>query len=150
MKYSGKAKCHTDKALILYSTNKNLILAVYTDVGTTHDIKMLKDSRLWTKSPIQKASSLLDSGFQGIDNWLPNSITPFKKPRKSADNPNPQLTKEQKWFNKTLAQERIKVENINRDIKIFRICKETRRQKQTKHDLFWKIVAGIVNFKRNY
>jgi hypothetical protein len=150
LKYSGKAKCHTDKALILYSTAKNQILAVYTAVGTVHDIKMLKDSRLWTKTPIQKANSVLDSGFQGIDNWLPNSVTPFKKPRKSASNPSPQLTKEQKWYNKTLAQERIKVENINREIKIFRICKETRRQKQTKHDLFWRIISGIVNFKRNY
>jgi hypothetical protein len=150
LKYSGKQKTHTDKALILYSTNKNLILAVYTDVGTVHDIKMLKDSRLWSKAPIQKANSVLDSGFQGIDDWLPNSITPFKKSRKSANNPNPQLTKEQRWFNKTLAQERIKIENINREIKKFRICKEIRRQKQRKHDLFWKVVSGIVNFKSGF
>jgi DDE superfamily endonuclease len=111
---------------------------------------MLIDSRLWTRTPIAKANSVLDSGFQGIDNWLPNSITPFKKPRKSTNNSNPQLTTEQKWFNKTLAQERIKIENINREIKKFRICKEIRRQKQTKHDLFWKIVSGIVNFKGGY
>jgi DDE superfamily endonuclease len=111
---------------------------------------MLKDSRLWTKTIIQKSNSVLDSGFQGIESWLPNSITPFKKPRKSADNTSPQLTKEQKWYNKTLAQERIKIENTNREIKKFRICKEIRRQKQTKHDLFWKIISGIVNFKSNY
>ena len=57
------------------------------------------------------------------------------------------LTSDQKIENKILAQARIKIENINREIKIFRITKEQRRHKQKKHNLFWNLVAGIVNLK---
>ena len=45
LKYSGKQKCHTDKALIIYSLELNLILKVYIDYGATHDFKMFKDSK---------------------------------------------------------------------------------------------------------
>jgi len=41
---------------------------------------------------------------------------------------------------------RIKIENINREIKIFRICKEISRHKQKKHNLFWNLIAGVVKF----
>jgi hypothetical protein len=73
---------------------------------------------------------------------------PYKKPRKSNANPNPQLTPEQKLYNKELSRTRVKIENINREIKVFRICKEVRRHKQKKHNLFWNLIAGIVNFKK--
>jgi hypothetical protein len=125
-------------------------------VGTVHDMKMLVTSKLWSKQCIQNSYCYLDSGFQGIQVNLPNSITPIKKPptkRRTKDNPNPtktSLTKDEKWYNKTLSQTRIQIENINREIKIFTICHQVRRQKQKKHNLFWTLVAGIVNFKRNY
>jgi transposase len=57
---------------------------------------------------------------------------------------------DQKWFNKALARERVKIENINREIKIFRICSLKRRHKQSKFNLFWNLVAGIVNLKLVY
>jgi hypothetical protein len=39
------------------------------------------------------------------------------------------------------------IENIKREIKIFRIWKEVRRHKQKNHNLFWNLIAGVVNFK---
>ena len=104
---------------------------------------MFKESRIWTYKVITNAiNQELDLGFIGVKSYLPNAKLPYKKSRLKP------LTKEQKAYNKELAKTRIKIENVNRDIKIFRITKETRRHKQKKHNLFWTLVAGIVNFKK--
>jgi hypothetical protein len=103
---------------------------------------MLKESRLWKYEVIKNSKhSYLDLGFLGVSKYLPNSHIPHKKSKLH------KLTDEQKIENKILAQARIKIENINREIKIFRITKELRRHKQKKHNLFWNLVAGIVNLK---
>ena len=104
---------------------------------------MFKQSKIYKVQSIQKANSKLDSGFQGVRQYLPNSQIPIKSSKHS------KLTKEEKQQNTKLAKERIKIENINREFKVFRICKETRRHKQKKHNLFWKIIAGMLNFKHS-
>ena len=129
---------------MVYSLERNQILRVYTDVGSTHDFKMFKSSKIFTVQSIQKANTKLDSGFQGVKQYLPNSHIPIKKSKHHI------LTSEEKQHNTTLAKKRIKIENINREIKVFRICKETRRHKQKKHNLFWTIVAGMLNFKHTH
>jgi len=102
---------------------------------------MFKQSRVWKYQVIQKANSELDLGFLGVKNYLKNATIPHKSSKKH------KLTKQQKIENKELSSSRIKIENINREIKIFRICKEVRRHKQKKHNLFWNLIAGVVNFK---
>jgi hypothetical protein len=115
---------------------------VQTEVGSIHDFKLFKHSRIWTYQVIQKAKCQeLDLGFLGVDKYLPNAKIPHKSTKKHP------LTEQQKLDNKQLSSSRIKIENINREIKIFRICKETRRHKQKKHNLFWTLIAGVVNFK---
>jgi len=116
-------------------------LSVATDVGSVHDFKIFKNSRIWKFQLIQNASSELDLGFLGVKTYLKNAVIPHKSSKKHP------LTKEQKKENKELSSSRIKIENINREIKIFRICKEVRRHKQKKHNLFWNLIAGVVNFK---
>jgi hypothetical protein len=71
-----------------------------------------------------------------------------KKPRSSKNNPNPELTKEQKAWNKQVAKERIYVEHAIGGIKHFRILRNQCRLKST--DLKNKIVglaAGLWNFR---
>ena len=58
------------------------------------------------------------------------------------------LTKEQKKSNQQLASERIVIEHINRECKVFRICKEQYRGKHKNYTRTWKVVAGLVNFKQ--
>jgi hypothetical protein len=100
---------------------------------------MLKESRVWKYQIIQNSKNqYLDLGFLGVNKYLPNATIPIKNSKLH------KLTKEQKQENKILAQARIRIENINREIKIFRITKEVRRHKQKKHNLFWNIIAGIV------
>jgi hypothetical protein len=151
-------KHHTDKALITLEPSLDLILTLSTAVGSTHDYKMYKtefNKKILTKITQHhpEAEHSFDSGFQGVKDLIPTARIPIKKPptkRKITNNPQPEktkLTKEQKAHNKELSQERIPIENKNRDIKIFRICKETRRHKQKGHNKFWTIVCGITNFK---
>ena len=128
----------------MYSLERNQILRVYTDIGSTHDFKMFKKSKIFSVQSIQKANTKLDSGFQGVKYYLPNSHIPIKKSKLH------KLTKKDKQHNTKLAKQRIKIENISREIKIFRICKETRRHKQKKHNLFWTIAAGMLNFKHTH
>ncbi len=115
-----------------------LILAVRSARGTTYDFKILKKSKL----PINKNARIkVDKGFLGIKQLYPNSEIPHKA---SKHHP---LTREQKQYNRQLAQERIVVEHRNRECKIFRICKEQYRGKHKNYEKTWKLVSAIVNLK---
>jgi hypothetical protein len=85
--------------------------------------------------------ALLDSAYQGIVEYLSNAIIPFK-----ATKMNP-LTVEQKAFNKMLSKLRVAIEHINRELKIFRICKETYRGKGERGLLRVRIVASLHNHR---
>jgi hypothetical protein len=105
---------------------------------------MFKQSRIWKYEFIRNAKSQeFDLGFLGVKDYLPEAKLPHKSSKLV------KLTKEQKKYNHELSKTRIKIENINREIKIFRITKEIRRHKQKKHNLFWNLVGGLVNFKRD-
>lgn len=82
---------------------------------------------------------LCDSGYQGIRNYHENAEHPIKKPR------NGELTEEEKQYNKELAQRRIYIEHVNRRIKIFRICKETYRNKRNRMNLRINLIACLYN-----
>ncbi len=82
-----------------------------------------------------------DKGFIGIKELYPNSQVPHKA---SKHHP---LTREQKQYNRQLAQERIVIEHRNRECKIFRICKERYRGKHKNYEKTWKLVSAIVNLK---
>jgi hypothetical protein len=128
--------------LIVYCLETNLILQVYTDIGSAHDFKMFKESKCWSHTYIQQSTNqYLDLGFTGCKRYLPNSTLPHKSSKLH------KLTKIQQQENKELANKRIQIEHLNRECKIFRIVKTIRRQKQTKHNLFWNLITGLVNFK---
>jgi len=85
--------------------------------------------------------ALLDSGYQGVNEYLPNALIPFKSTKK-----NP-LTVEQKAFNKMLSKLRVAIEHINRELKIFRICKETYRGKGARGLIRVRIIASLYNHR---
>ena len=116
-----------------------IILSVRCARGTKHDFKILKESKLKINKSVQFK---VDKGFQGILKLFGKSQVPFKASKK-----NP-LTKEQKEFNQQLAKERILIEHLNRECKIFRICKEQYRGKHKNYERTWKLVSAIVNLKR--
>ena len=115
------------------------ILNVYNDLGTVHDFRMFKES-LADILP-KDILALLDSGYQGINDYLPNAVIPFKASKKHP------LTEEQKAFNTELARLRVVIEHINRELKIFRICKETYRGKGDRGLLRVKLISSLFNHR---
>jgi len=115
------------------------ILDIYKSLGTVHDFRMFKES-LACVLP-EGIQVLADSAYQGINEYLPNAVIPFKASKKHP------LTEEQKAFNTTLSKRRVAIEHINREIKIFRICKETYRNKGNRGLLRVKLIASLYNHR---
>ncbi len=108
--------------------------------GTVHEFKILTESNL----KINLAARIkVDKGFQAIKKIYKNAEVPFKATK------NKLLTKEEKQYNRQLAKERIIIEHLNRECKIFRICKEQYRGKHKNYEKTWKVVSAIVNLKRS-
>lgn len=118
--------------------------------GKKHDLKLFKETQISLPST---AKLIGDSGYQGLDKIHTNSQTPHKKPlrkRKTKDNPKPKathLTPEQKQQNKELSSQRIRVEHVNREIKIFKITSERYRNRRKRFGLRVNLISGIYNFE---
>jgi IS5 family transposase len=118
------------------------ILDIYRDFGRAHDFRMFKESLAGVLP--EDIPVTADGGYRGIKEYLPNAVIPFKS---SKNNP---LTEEQKAFNTALSKQRVAVEHINREIKIFRICKETYRNKGERGLIRVKLIAALYNHRRGF
>jgi hypothetical protein len=75
---------------------------------------------------------------------------PVKKTRKSKNNPDPQLTDEQKEHNKKVAKTRVRIEHAIGSMKIFNIMAHIyRNHKKDFEDLSAGICAALHNLKIN-
>ena len=113
------------------------ILDIYNDIGTVHDFRMFKESLVGVLP--DNIFALLDSAYQGVHEYFGNALIPYKATK---NNP---LTDEQKSFNTMIAKLRVSVEHKIRQIKIFRICKETYRGKGVRGLQRVKIIASLCN-----
>lgn len=114
------------------------ILCVHTAEGKRHDYRLLKDSRVRLK---KDTKAVFDSGYQGAQKEHVNTALPVKKPKGG------KLTKEQKRFNKSVAQERIVNENVIGSIKRFKIIAERYRNRRKRYGLRVTLIAAIHNFE---
>ena len=117
-----------------------LIKAVRFAKGTVHDFKMLENSNI---SIHEKIKILADLGFLGIHKKHKNAVIPHKKTKLKP------LSDEQKQENKRQASQRVAIEHLNRDCKIFRICSSRYRGKHKNYQDTWLLVTAIVNFKKS-
>jgi len=141
-KYSGKKKKHTNKTEIVIEKETGRIINISKSYGgRTHDFKIRKNEKPLPKN----TKKLVDRGYQGLQKLQSNVLLPFKRRRKDIP-----LTQEQKQHNKFLSSNRIRVENKIREVKIFRIMKDTYRNFQRKYNMRFNIIAGIVNLKNGY
>jgi hypothetical protein len=136
--YSGKKHYHTIKAQLIICALTMQILSVVMGKGRQHDFALFKASKLLL-DPNSKL--LADSGYQGIEKYHKNSIIPFKKKKGKS------LTTKEKAHNKALSKQRVLVENVNRQCKIFRIVKDVYRGKHKNYSLNWHLISAIVNFR---
>lgn len=104
--------------------------------GREHDFKLFKRCAV----QFHELSEVLgDRGYQGLQHFHTNSQTPQRKPPKQP------LSKAAKKANRELASLRITVEHVIRDLKIFRILKETYRNKRRRFGLRLHLIAAICN-----
>jgi hypothetical protein len=80
-----------------------------------------------------------DSGYQGLAAKHPQTRLPVKKPRGS------ELSREQKAHNRSLGRFRIAVEHVVRSLKLWRILKETYRNRRRRFSLRFNLIAGLLN-----
>lgn len=146
--YSGKKKRHTVKNTIISSPDKVILFLGRTFPGHIHDYKMLKEEFPPEQPWFKDTEGLADLGYQGIqkDYEGVGIRIPAKKPRKSKNNPNPELSKEQKDENRNLSRLRIFVENAIGGIKRYNILIHAfRNMKKNFEDDVIALCAGLWN-----
>ncbi len=78
----------------------------------------------------------------GINKIHKNSEIPHKKSK------NHKLTKEEKKENIALSKKRIIIENVNAEIKVFKILGQKYRNKRKKIELRLNFICSILNMNR--
>ncbi len=137
--YSGKKKRHTLKNQIIVVGKTKRIINISNEKGNVHDFQILKNSNVIETLETKKIKGLFDSGYQGIQKLLTNAKIPYKKSKYH------KLSEEEKEFNKQLSKERVEIEHINREIKKFRIMKDTYRSHIDRYELRLTIICCIYN-----
>ena len=117
------------------------ILKIDCAKGRVHDFSLFKRSRIRLHP---ETEILADLGYLGMKKIHKNSRIPYVDYKKRP------LTKEKKQFNNQLSRRRIRIENVIRECKIFRIVKQTYRGKNKNYGLAWNVVARLVNFKNQH
>jgi hypothetical protein len=85
---------------------------------------------------------LADSGYQGLQDIHKQTVLPVKKPK------NGSLSAEDKHNNGRLTKLRIRIEQVIRLLKVFKILSERYRNRRRRLGLRFSLVAGIYNFER--
>lgn len=146
--YSGKKKMHTVKNTIITTITKLVLFVGQTFTGNNHDYKIFKDEFPTKEAWFQHLVVLVDLGYQGIlkDYDGDDIQIPFKKPRKSKNNPNPTLTVEEKQYNKELSKSRVLIEHAIGGMKRFNILVQAfRNRKPSFIDDVIVLCAGLWN-----
>ena len=114
------------------------IICIHCGKGKVHDFRLWKRSRIH----LDKEKEFLgDRGYQGIQKLHQKSRIPHKKRKKK------ELTVEQKKANRQLARQRIVIEHIHRNLKIFRILSSRYRNRRRRFGLRLNLIAGIYNYE---
>lgn len=134
-------KTHTIKTQLVVDEQTHEILKIDCTKGRVHDFTLFKQSKICLHPDTE---ILADLGYLGMNKLHKNSCIPYVGYKKRP------LTKEKKQYNYQLSQRRIRIENVIRQCKIFRIVKQTYRGKHKNYGLVWNVVARLVNFKNQY
>jgi len=114
-----------------------LILFIEQAEGSVHDFTLYKESTGAAVRPDVQIKA--DSGYQGIAAYHVNSEVPFKKSKKCP------LSPEEKAFNRRLARERVVIEHVNRQIKVFKIMSDRYRNRRRRHRLRMTLICAVRN-----
>lgn len=114
------------------------IVCTYIANGRKHDFRMFKESKVHV---LKDTQTLTDSGYQGIQKKHTNATLPIKGTKKKP------LTSEAKKHNHAIGSQRVMIEHIIREIKIFKIIAERYRNRRKRFCLRLNLIAAIYNFE---
>jgi hypothetical protein len=126
------------KSQIIICEESEEIIATFFGKGKTHDAKVYEKSRVRMSKEIELKA---DSGYQGLQKKHSKVLLPKKNSKLK------KLTKEEKRLNRELARKRVKVENVIRRLKIFRILGERYRNRRKRLGLRFNLISGIYNYE---
>lgn len=127
------------KSQLIICEESEEIVATFFGKGKTHDYKLYQKSKVKLSKEIEMKA---DSGYQGMQNSHAKVLIPKKKSKLQ------KLTKEEKRANRELSRKRVKVENVIRRLKIFRILGERYRHRRKRLGLRFNLLSGIYNYER--
>ena len=147
--YSGKKKKHTVKTQITVNEDGLIIHKTGHARGSTHDYTLFKHNHPHLPDNVCLG---LDLGYAGIKTDYPElkCELPFKRKnpgRGKRGVKGPELSADQKAFNKALSKERVVVEHTNSRVKKFHIWADEFRNRLKNYDIMTDIVCGLVNFR---
>jgi len=147
--YSGKKKRHTVKTQLTVNSKGLIVHKTRHAKGSTHDYALFKRSHHILPKKVKEE---FDLGYVGVKDDFPdlNCVVPFKKKnpgRGKVGVKAPELSPEQKAFNKELASERVVSEHTNCRLKKFLIWGGVFRNRPRCYDIVTDIVSGLVNFR---
>ena len=126
------------KAQLIIGEQNGEITATFFGKGRTHDYKLFALSRVRLGKHLKLRADL---GYWGLQTQSVNVILPQKNSKLH------QLSKAQKKANQELARKRVKVENVIRRLKIFRILGERYRHRRKRFGLRFNLIAGLHNYE---
>ncbi|MBK8751614.1 MAG: transposase [Candidatus Competibacteraceae bacterium] len=152
--YSGKKGFHTVKNTTVSDLKKRILILGKTVPGSQHDYSQFKEEFNPETPWFQSTKVSVDLGYQGIKKDYLSSEQiqiPHKKPRKSKNNPHPQLTRKQRQENRKIGCIRVAVEHAIGGMKTFRVL-TIRLRTRLKHfaDDFIFVAAGLWNLKNSF
>jgi hypothetical protein len=112
------------------------VIATFFGKGKTHDAKIYEKSKAKLSKEIEIQA---DREYQELQKKHAKALISKKNSKLR------KLTKEEKRANRELARKRVKVENVIRRLKIFRILAEKYRNRRKRPGLRFNLITGIYN-----
>ena len=118
--YSGKKKKHTLKTQVILNARLKQIVSIQIESGRKHDLRI---ARKHVKELIIYPCVMADLAYKGFHQIKSKPLIPIKKSKKIS------LLKIAKQINKEISRRRIAIEEINCQLKHFRILIERYRNR---------------------
>jgi hypothetical protein len=152
--YSGKRKAHTLKNTVIGTVHGGIDTIGPTMPGRHHDYALFKNEVDPNQPGLASVEGYVDLGYQGIENDYPGIHKihiPHKKPRKSKENPDPQLTPKEKKENRAVSRVRIGIEHLIGGLKNFQILTNKFRNRVANiADQIILVIGGLCNLRNHY
>lgn len=145
--YSGKKRKHTVKTQLTVNGEGLIVHKPPHARGRRHDLEIYTKSH---PSLPEQVEQDFDRGYDGVRNYFPDlkCAIPFKRRgpgRGHRGEKAPDLTPEQKAFNKQLSKERVVVEHTISRLKKFSIFGTEFRNRLRFYDTMTDVVCGLIN-----